>query len=85
MMKEYEHRRNLILGRHESSLGRFSLWRELGSSQVRKGFASHIKYVDSILRIARKPLKVLSRDLHNQIHTLATFLIVSYTSNNLIV
>ena len=61
MMKECEHRKSLKLGRCESSLGRFSLWRELGRSQVIKGFASHVEYLDSILRIARKPLKVLSR------------------------
>jgi hypothetical protein len=61
MMKECEERKTLKPGRCESSLGRFSLWGELGRSQVIKGFASCIKYLDSILRIARKPLKISSR------------------------
>lgn len=62
LMKECGHGKSLKLVRRESSLRRrFSLWRELGRSQVRKGFASHIKYLDSILRTVRKPLKDLSR------------------------
>ena len=61
MMKEYGERKTLKPGRCESSLGRFSPLGELGRSQVIKGFASCIKYLDSTLRIARKPLKISSR------------------------